>query len=184
MSGRTPDPGCTVRVGMPRFFVHLVRSGAMQRTRIVRPPGTHLAPRCLVLAVVLAVPGCGGDTSTTAPDIRQIAYAPSLEIDITTFIEDPSGIFYKDVVVGQGPAAQNGSLVDIGVQGWLVDGFEVQNFWSPTNIRVGLGQVIKGLDLALVGMRAGGERKVVIPPHLAHEQNLVMVFKLQVLAVR
>ena len=138
--------------------------------------------RSLAVAFLLALAGCGDDP--VGPDIRQIVFAPSLDVDINTFIEDPSGIFYKDVVVGQGPAAQNGSVVDIGVQGWLVDGFEVQNYWMPTNIRVGLENVIKGLDLALVGMRAGGERKVILPPHLAHEQNLVMVFRLQVFAVR
>jgi hypothetical protein len=156
----------------------------MQRAWLESILDFRVVLRWLAIVLVPLVAACGGDKSPTAPDIRTIVYAPSLEIDISTFIEDPSGIFYKDVVVGQGPAAQNGSLVDIGVQGWLVDGFEVQNFWMPTNIRVGLGQVIRGLDLALVGMRAGGERKVVIPPNLAHEQNLVMVFKLQVFAVR
>ena len=143
----------------------------------------HVARRSLAVALLIALAACGDD-DPTGPDIRDLVYAPSLGVDINTFTEDPSGIFYKDVVVGQGPPAQNGSLVDIGVQGWLVDGFEVQNYWMPTNIRVGLENVIKGLDLAIVGMRAGGERKVIIPPHLAHEQNLVMVFRLQVFAVR
>jgi hypothetical protein len=142
-----------------------------------------LVTRTLAVALLLAPAACAEDTST-GPDIRTIQYAPALDVDINTFTEDPSGIFYKDVVVGQGAAAQTGSLVDIGVQGWLVDGFEVQGFWTPVNVRVGLGSIIKGLDYALVGMRAGGERKVIVPPHLAHEQGLVMVFRLQVFAVR
>ena len=155
----------------------------MRRSAFGRTLASHLAHRWLAVLGLLALAACGGD-DPTGPNIREIVFAPSLDVDINTFIEDPSGIFYKDIVVGQGAAAQNGSLVDIGVQGWLVDGFEVQNYWTPTNIRVGLESVIKGLDLALVGMRAGGERKVVLPPHLAHEQNLVMVFRLQVFAVR
>jgi hypothetical protein len=162
-------------------FESSVRGSARRGTARRRVRTASL--RTLTSAALLALAGCGDDTPT-GPNIPEIIFAPALDVDIDTFIEDPSGIFYKDVVVGQGPAAQNGSIVDIGVQGWLTDGFEVQSYWTPVNVPVGRGSVIQGLDLALVGMRAGGERKVVIPPHLAHEQNLVMVFRIQVFAVR
>ena len=156
----------------------------MKRTESGRAALTPVRACLVALTMLLALAACGKDLPT-APDIRDIQFADSLDIDITTFIEHSSGIFYKDIVVGQGPAAQAGSLVDIGVQGWLVDGFSVQDYWTPVNIRVGSDRdLIKGLDYALVGMRAGGERKVVVPPNLAHEQNLVMVFRLQVFAVR
>ena len=156
----------------------------MQGTLFGRKRATRFAlvRRALAASALLAAIACEGEP--TGPDLREVEFVSWLEVDLSTFTEHPSGIFYKDVLVGQGAAAANGSQVDIGVQGWLPDGFEVQNYWTPTNIRVGSGHVIQGLDLALVGMRAGGERKVVVPPHLAHEQDLVMVFRLQVMAVR
>ena len=138
--------------------------------------------RALVAVALLAVTACSDEP--TGPDLREVEFVSWLEVDLATFTEHPSGIFYKDVALGQGTAAANGSQVDIGVQGWLPDGFEVQNYWTPVNIRVGSGHVIQGLDVALVGMRAGSERKVVVPPQLAHGRDQVMVFRLQVMAVR
>ena len=156
----------------------------MQGTRFGRKRATRFAVVRGALAAILLLAGIACADDPTGPDLRDVEFVSWLEVDLSTFTEDPSGIFYKDVAVGQGVAAANGSQVDIGVQGWLPDGFEVQNYWTPVNIRVGAGHVIQGLDLALVGMRAGGERKVVVPPHLAHGQDLVMVFRLQVTAVR
>jgi hypothetical protein len=132
--------------------------------------------------MTLGLLGCGDDPAGI--DLRTIEFAASLDVDLATFVELPSGVFYKDIAVGEGPAAAGGSRVDIGVQGWLSDGLEVQSWYTPTNLRVGAGALIKGLDEALIGMRAGGERKVVVPPHLAWNDDNVMVFRLLVMAVR
>jgi FKBP-type peptidyl-prolyl cis-trans isomerase len=128
------------------------------------------------------IAGCGDDP--TAVDLWSIEFAESLEVDLATFTELPSGVFYKDVIVGEGEPAAAGSRVDIGVEGWLSDGLEVQSWYMPTNLRVGAAELIEGLDEALIGMRAGGERKVVVPPHLAWNDDNVMVFRLVVMAVR
>jgi hypothetical protein len=142
----------------------------------------RVAAVSLAALMALATAGCGD--GPTAIDLRTVEFAESLGVDLATFIELPSGVFYKEVVVGEGTAAAAGSRVDIGVEGWLSDGLQVQSWYTPTNLRVGAGTLIEGLDEALIGMRPGAERKVVVPPHLAWDDGNVMVFRLVVIAVR
>jgi peptidylprolyl isomerase len=131
--------------------------------------------------LALLVVACGDDP--TGIDLRTIEFDPSLGVDLATFTELPSGVFYKDIVVGEGAAVAAGSVVDIGVEGWLSSGLEVQSWHTPRSLRLGAGQIIRGLEEGMMGMRVGGERRIVVPPHLAHEDENVMVFRLVLMAV-
>lgn len=135
----------------------------------------------LLPLIALLVAACGEDP--TGVDLRSVEFDPSLGVDLSTFTELPSGVFYKDVTVGEGAPVAVGSNVDLGVQGWLSDGLEVQPWYMPRNVRIGSGQIIPGLEEGMVGMRVGGERRMVVPPHLAHEDDNVMVFRVVVLAM-
>lgn len=77
----------------------------------------------------------------------------------------------EDMIVGTGPEAVTPSLVEVHYVGVLVDGTEFDSSWgkaTPFNFAVGSGQVIKGWDQGVAGMRVGGRRRLVIPPDLAY----------------
>jgi FKBP-type peptidyl-prolyl cis-trans isomerase len=80
-----------------------------------------------------------------------------------------------DLVVGStGATAVPGTLVTVAYTGWLHDSGRTDNKGaqfdsSPSfQFRLGAGQVIRGWDQGLVGMRVGGQRRLVIPPELAY----------------
>lgn len=138
--------------------------------------------RRIAFVLLLALAACGDDP--VGVDLRAVAFDPRLGVDLDTFVEHPSGIFYRDVKPGEGDPVGAASRIDVGIEGWLPNGIEVQGWITPPTLTVGTGQVIPGLDIALVGMREGGERLVVVPPDLAWKDGNVMVFRLVLLAVR
>jgi FKBP-type peptidyl-prolyl cis-trans isomerase len=85
-------------------------------------------------------------------------------------ITTASGLKYKDLREGSGPAAKNGDLVAVHYAGYLKDGtqFDSNVTSSPFTLTLGKAQVIKGWDEGLVGMKAGSERKLIIPADLAY----------------
>ncbi|MFT5516485.1 MAG: FKBP-type peptidyl-prolyl cis-trans isomerase [Rhodothermales bacterium] len=77
----------------------------------------------------------------------------------------------EDVVEGTGLVADNGKLVAVGYTGTFVDGqvFDSSELsGQPIVFTLGVGTVIAGWDQGLVGMREGGIRNLIIPPHLAY----------------
>jgi hypothetical protein len=151
------------------------RSRAAVARALTAPRST--APLVLLL---LALLGC----SDSPTGIRAVQFAPALGIDIGTFTETSSGLFYKDNRSGQGTAARTGSFVTFFVQGWYVDGLEFQPRIALTNVRLSAGELIAGVDEALLGMMVGGERIAVVPPGLGYGQGRVLVFKLEVTSVQ
>jgi FKBP-type peptidyl-prolyl cis-trans isomerase FkpA len=88
----------------------------------------------------------------------------------TDTIKTASGLQIKDVAVGTGPEAKSGDKVLVHYTGWLTDGtkFDSSVGNSPFTVTVGNGNVIKGWDEGLVGMKVGGKRILVIPPELGY----------------
>lgn len=80
------------------------------------------------------------------------------------------GLSITDVEVGKGPAARTGDTVRVHYTGHLADGsvFDSSSGRGPLEFRLGQGQVIKGWDMGVSGMKVGGKRKLVIPPGLAY----------------
>ncbi len=100
------------------------------------------------------------DPSTTKPEIDFPGDAPPAELVI------------EDVTVGDGPVATSGSTVRAHYVGVAHStGEEFDSSWgrgAPLDFRLGVGQVIQGWDQGIEGMRVGGRRMLVIPPHLAY----------------
>ncbi len=76
-------------------------------------------------------------------------------------------------MVGTGTPAVNGTQITVAYTGWLHDSSRPDakgaQFESNTfTFRLGTGQVIRGWDQGVVGMRIGGQRRLVIPPELAY----------------
>jgi peptidylprolyl isomerase len=73
----------------------------------------------------------------------------------------------EDVKVGVGPAVKAGDTVVVDYVGRLVDGKVFDSTrprGQPFEVAVGRGVVIKGWDVGLPGMQAGGVRRLIVPP--------------------
>lgn len=87
----------------------------------------------------------------------------------------PSGLQYEDTVLGSGAEARAGQNVTVHYTGWLYDnGATGRKFDSskdrrdPFMFALGDGQVIRGWDEGVAGMKVGGTRRLVIPPQLGY----------------
>jgi peptidylprolyl isomerase len=84
----------------------------------------------------------------------------------------PAELQIIDVTEGDGAEAQAGSTVSVhyvGVAHSTGEEFDASyNRGNPLQFRLGVGQVISGWDTGVQGMKVGGRRRLVIPPHLGY----------------
>ena len=86
-------------------------------------------------------------------------------------ITTPSGLQYEDQQEGTGVAAKAGDTVEVHYTGTLNDGKKFDSSRDrnrPFAFKLGAGQVIKGWDEGVAGMKVGGKRKLVIPSDLGY----------------
>ncbi len=86
--------------------------------------------------------------------------------------EAPTELQVTDVTTGEGAEATSGSTVSVhyvGVAHSTGEEFDASyNRGEPLTFRLGVGQVISGWDQGVQGMKVGGRRQLVIPPHLGY----------------
>ena len=110
-------------------------------------------------------------------------------------ITTKSGLKYEDVKVGDGKEAKAGDTVSVHYTGTLKDGkqFDSSRGKSPFQFKLGAGQVIKGWDEGVAGMKIGGKRKLTIPAALGYGSrgaggaippNAELIFEVELLKVR
>ena len=83
-------------------------------------------------------------------------------------------ILMQDDVIGTGDEATLGSRVVVHYTGRFVDGQVFDSSVSrgePFQFVLGVGQVIKGWDEGIVGMKVGGKRTINVPPELGYGAN-------------
>ena|SRR5919198_337714 len=84
----------------------------------------------------------------------------------------PTDLVVEDIEAGQGAEATPGSTVEVhyvGVAHSTGEEFDASwNRGSTFRFPLGAGQVIAGWDRGVAGMKVGGRRKLVIPPHLGY----------------
>jgi peptidylprolyl isomerase len=84
----------------------------------------------------------------------------------------PTDLEITDIVEGEGTEATPGATVRVhyvGVAHSTGEEFDASyNRGAPLEFRLGVGQVIQGWDAGVQGMKVGGRRRLVIPPHLAY----------------
>ncbi|WP_342776534.1 FKBP-type peptidyl-prolyl cis-trans isomerase [Nitrospira lenta] len=86
-------------------------------------------------------------------------------------ITTSSGLQYIDQAVGTGDTATAGQTVSVHYTGWLTNGKKFDSSvdrGQPFSFRLGVGQVIKGWDEGVQGMKIGGKRKLTIPSNLGY----------------
>lgn len=82
-----------------------------------------------------------------------------------------SGLGIVEVADGKGDAAKAGDNVSVNYTGRLADGTKFDSSYDrnqPIQFQLGTGQVIKGWDEGIAGMKVGEKRKLIIPPDLAY----------------
>jgi peptidylprolyl isomerase len=93
------------------------------------------------------------------------------EIDFPDF-PPPDDLMITDVTAGDGAEATSGSTVVVhyvGVAHSTGEQFDASyDRGDPLSFRLGVGQVISGWDTGVQGMKVGGRRQLVIPPHLGY----------------
>jgi len=172
-------------------------------------------PRVCRLLAVLALAaallaGCGDDDSGGAaadpqdPGTETSPANAEAQLEDTStkpVIEKPTGapprkLVKEDIVKGKGRAAKPGDRVTVHYVGVSFStGEEFDASWDrgqPFAFVLGAGDVIRGWDKGIVGMRKGGRRKLTIPPELAYgaqgsppdiAPNETLVFIVDLLAI-
>lgn len=149
---------------------------------LAAPPALKLRWASAVLVVIAA---CGGSQSSpTSPSTPAAPYSQT------------------DLRVGSGAEATAGRRVTVNYTGWLYDPampeqkgrqFDTSVGRQPFTFTLGAGQVIRGWDRGVAGMKVGGQRRLVIPPDLAYGSagsggtippNATLVFDIELLDVQ
>jgi FKBP-type peptidyl-prolyl cis-trans isomerase len=147
-------------------------------------------PRFLALLIASAllgvILGCGKADKVGASSPTKVAGPPT-----TT----PSGLQYWDIVTGTGATAAAGSQVSVHYTGWLTSGEKFDSSvdrGQPFSFPLGAGQVIRGWDEGVAGMKVGGKRQLRIPPELGYgpagaggviPANATLIFDVELLQV-
>ena len=106
----------------------------------------------------------------------------------------------EEVVVGSGAVAAKGQEVTVHYTGWLMQGGKAGSKFDSSKDRgqaflfsLGRGEVIRGWDEGVTGMKVGGKRKLTIPPDLGYgargaggviPPNATLIFDVELLGVK
>jgi FKBP-type peptidyl-prolyl cis-trans isomerase len=140
----------------------------MTRILILTIALVALAGVCIAQTAAKKTPATAKRKATAAPATK----AASGPTKVTGEpVKTPSGLEYWDIKVGTGASAEIGKQVKVDYTGWLTNGKKFDSSvgtGKPFELLLGAGQVIKGWDEGIAGMKVGGKRQLRIPPDLAY----------------
>jgi peptidylprolyl isomerase len=103
---------------------------------------------------------------------------------------------YVDQAEGKGPEVKKGDTVLVHYTGRLQNGKKFDSSrdrGQPFEVTVGVGDVIRGWDEGLVGMKEGGKRKLIIPPEMGYgakgagqsiPPNAELIFEIELVKIK
>jgi len=148
-----------------------------------------------LFAGLLVLTACGDDATDSlglGPELNSTAPQTVAE---SAFTRSVTGLRIYDFVVGTGDVATESTTVSVHYTGWLANGSKFDSSLDRGELFVfnlGIGQVIRGWDEGVEGMRVGGKRQLVIPPSLGYgasgagtsiPPNATLIFEIELLAV-
>ena len=136
--------------------------------------------------------GCGDDDPAGPKDPTELDFAAELGVDLNQMTKTSSGLYWQDLVVGDGEEAQASSTVTVHYTGWLHSGAKFDSSHDrgqPSTFS--LDNLIAGWKEGIPGMKVGGTRKLVVPPSLGYGSNgqgsipgnATLVFDIELLGV-
>jgi len=156
---------------------------------------TAISQNCFIASGAPAIPALyeAKATPTAGPDTAPLVSG--------TPVTGKEGLKYIDIKTGSGKAATASSTVTVNYSGWYASScqkfdssYDSHGDQAPQSFPVQLGQsqVIRGWELGLVGMKAGGIRRLFIPSGLAYgadgrdpiPPNADLVFDIQAIAIK
>lgn len=151
--------------------------------------------RLLMLVFLLAAGGCSAAAAPAGLAPESISFAPALQVDLAAMERTSTGVYYRDLVVGEGSQVRRGQRVAVHYAGFLPDGTQIDAAAAPApplEFQLGEGTVIRGWESGMVGMRAGGQRQLVIPAAQAYGRrqvgrvppNATLVFVIKLVSAR
>ena len=117
-------------------------------------------------------------------------------INMNDFKTTSTGLKIHDEVMGSGNEVKAGDTVTVNYLGTLENGTKFDSSYdrnTPFTTQIGVGQVIKGWDEGIVGMKVGGKRKLIIPSSLGYgaqgagasiPPNSTLIFEVELLGVK
>ena len=140
----------------------------------------------IVAAVFLIVTSKNKEKSKSLPKDMLSASAPA--------VENPLQII--DIKVGDGKEVKNGDRAEVNYLGTLENGVRFDSSYDRKQsfaFTLGAGEVIRGWDMGLLGMKIGGKRKLIIPSSLAYGKtgagsvippDATLIFEIELLAIK
>lgn len=120
------------------------------------------------------------DTSSATSETSEVPgnnqNAQVLTQEIMDQLESQGAVAASDIVVGTGAEAVAGKTVSVHYTGVLSDGTKFDSSLdrgAPFEFSLGAGQVIRGWDIGVAGMKVGGKRQLVIPPSLGYGDRAI-----------
>ncbi|HEU4754347.1 MAG TPA: FKBP-type peptidyl-prolyl cis-trans isomerase [Armatimonadota bacterium] len=130
--------------------------------------------------------------------VAAAAWAGPTKVDPKKFTTTKSGLKYAIITPGKGATAKSGQTVTVHYTGWLKSNGQKfdssKDHGQPFSFGLGGGQVIKGWDEGVAGMKVGEKRQLIIPPALGYgatgtpggpiPPNATLVFDVELLGVK
>lgn len=155
----------------------------------------------LMMVAALSVTGCSkpaeptAETPAASTPAEQPAEQPAAAPATGPVTKDVTKLVIKDTKVGSGAEAAAGKSVTVNYTGYLTDGTKFDSSLDsgqPFTFNLGAGEVIKGWDEGVAGMKVGGTRTLTIPPAMGYGDQgaggvippgATLVFEVELLAV-
>src|SRR5215475_2191370 len=153
-----------------------------------------LKPRLLILIILPAVVAFAQTATKKSRTTHPATAGPTHVTGAPT--TTASGLEYWNIKQGTGALAIPGKKVKVDYTGWLTNGKKFDTSVGtghPYEFTLGNGEVIKGWDEGVAGMKVGGKRQLKIPPALAYgtrgappsiPPNATLVFDVELMAVK